>query len=169
MKSISDLVRADIPEDIDLIFIGDDKGADTTSVEELSIALNTKRNIYHIGSKYDQDKVNALFSADAVIVPSKHEPFGIVGLEALAAKTLLISSFSDGMNEYLNKDIAINCGKTKRGIEEAIHKIKKMKENERNERIINGYEMAKKFDWDNIAEKYYDLYHEISKEKFKDT
>ena len=43
--------------------------------------------------------------ADATVVPSKFEPFGIVALEAMAARCPLVTTFAGGLNEIVD-----DCG-----------------------------------------------------------
>ena len=38
---------------------------------------------------------------DAIVMPSMHEPFGIVALEALASECLLITTASGGIKEIV--------------------------------------------------------------------
>ncbi len=44
--------------------------------------------------------------ASAIIMPSIHEPFGLVALEALMIKTPLLCSIQGGLSDFLNND---NC------------------------------------------------------------
>jgi glycogen(starch) synthase len=161
MKSITELVNSEIPKEIDLIFIGDEKGGDTTSMNDLQKALSEKENIHYVGSKYDQDKINALFSADAVIVPSKHEPFGIVGLEALASKSILLSSRVDGLSDFSNNFNSLYCGHTSETISKSFIEFLNLSEERKEDLIANGLKTCKSYDWDVISNSYYDLYEEL--------
>ena len=84
--------------------------------------VEDNENAYYLGEKYGNEKINILKCMNAVIVPSIHEPFGIVCLEALASKCILLSSFQSGMKEYLTEDIALNCGVNSSQIEKSIKK-----------------------------------------------
>jgi glycosyltransferase involved in cell wall biosynthesis len=114
-----------------------------------------------LGYLRGEAKKSLLQSADAVIMPSLHEPFGIVGLEALASKTVLISSFTDGISDYLTPDVGIDCGKTKESIGEALNIFKNMSDEELVERKEKGYLQAEKYDWENISKKYFEVYKSL--------
>jgi hypothetical protein len=51
-----------------------------------------------------KDKTEAYGSTDIVIMPSRYEPFGYVGLEALASGCALLVTKGLGMDEFLNED-----------------------------------------------------------------
>jgi len=162
MKGIKNLCKAQIPKDIDLFFVGDNRGCESWCYD-LVMEKCKEENVFHIDYAYGDLKRDIMKSADAIIMPSLHEPFGIVGLEALAAKTLLISSFSDGIREYLTEDVGINCGKRVKTIENSLNRLLTMSDEEKNKRINKGYQVAKKMDWEIIAEEYLKLYQNISK------
>jgi glycosyltransferase involved in cell wall biosynthesis len=157
MKGIKNLCLAEIPENIDLFFVGDGRGGESSCYNMVMQKCNNK-NIFHIDFAYDDEKRDIMKSADAIIMPSIHEPFGIVGLEALASKTLLISSFQDGISEYLSEDVGIYCGTEVDTIESSLYQLLSMGDKEKSIKIDKGYKIAQKFDWDNISEKYYNLY-----------
>jgi glycosyltransferase involved in cell wall biosynthesis len=157
MKGIENLCKAKIPDNIDLFFVGDRRGGESWCYD-LVMEKCKEENVFHIDFAYDEVKRDIMKSADAIIMPSLHEPFGIVGLEALAAKTILISSFTDGIREYLKEDVGLNCGKRVSTIEKNLHRFSKMSEEEKEIRTSRGYQVAKRYDWDFIAEEYFKLY-----------
>jgi glycosyltransferase involved in cell wall biosynthesis len=157
MKGIMQLCEAQIPEDLDLYFVGDSRGGEGYCFQAVQNKCNGV-NIFHLGYLRGEAKKSLLQTADAVIMPSLHEPFGIVGLEALASKTILISSFSDGISDYLSPEVGIDCGKTKESIENALEIFRNMSDEELEERKEKGYQKASEYDWDKISEKYLNLY-----------
>jgi len=55
--------------------------------------------------KMEQSKLNVLYNiADIFVLPSRQEPLGLVGLEALATGTPVIGSRVGGIPEYINND-----------------------------------------------------------------
>ena len=93
-----------------------------------------------------------------MIVPSIHEPFGIVCLEALASKCILLTSFQSGIKEYLTEDIALNCGVTSVEIEKSIDEWLKLSDNEIEQRNNLGVELCKKYSWKNSANILKEIY-----------
>lgn len=165
MKNIQTLLQCDIPENVDLIFIGDSRGGSGNLFDSMVKLSREKENIHFVGSKYGQQKVDWLCSADAVITPSIHEPFGIVALEALASKSILLSSFVNGMGDFLTVDAAINCGTSKKSIEAAIFKLVNLSNEEKESYIKNGLEICKNHHWSLQAEKLHKVYTSVLNEK----
>lgn len=159
MKSVSALLDAQIPENVDLIFVGSSNGGDANCVQKLQQQLrDNKPGLYHYGPAYDQEKVNVLFSADAIIMPSKHEPFGIVALEALASKSILLASRVDGLGDFLTDENSINCGFTADSITAALNYFTQLSESQKEKMIECGLQTCEKYKWDDIAEQYYEVY-----------
>jgi glycosyltransferase involved in cell wall biosynthesis len=160
MKGIESLCASKIPEGIDLFFVGDNRGCESWCYD-LVMDKCKEKNVFHIDYAYGDVKRDILKSADAVIMPSIHEPFGIVGLETLAAKTILLSSYEDGIKEYLTEDAGIFCGTTKQTIQSALVKLQNLTQEQKNKIVENGYQIAKKFDWNILVEKYLSLYKSL--------
>lgn len=163
MKNIEGIVNADIPDNVDVYFIGSDRGGQDPYFNLMTEYVKSKNNAYYLGPKHGDDKVNTLRTMDAVIVPSHHEPFGIVCLEALASECVLISSFESGMGEYLTEDIAIKSGTSSKTISEAIQKWLNLSKEEIQERIVLGKELCKKYSWKNSVEILENIYKHILK------
>lgn len=151
-----------LPE-IDFIFVGGEDGSDKALINRLRV-LDTKQDsrIYYLGAKYGKDKRSIMASADIIIMPSTHEPFGLVALEALSAgqrgKTILCSSFVDGMGEFLTEDAAINCGTTIHSIVQAVNKYLAMTTEEKESIRAKGCELAQNYTWDTCAKGIQDVW-----------
>ncbi|TWP53538.1 glycosyltransferase family 4 protein [Lentzea tibetensis] len=59
------------------------------------------RAVHFAGHLPDRSLAALLSAADAVVLPSKYEPFGIVALEAAAAGTPLVASTAGGLGEVV--------------------------------------------------------------------
>jgi glycosyltransferase involved in cell wall biosynthesis len=157
-KNIQAILEVNLPKDLDLIIIGGHKGSAAELVEKVIRRSETDKNFIYVGPKYNQEKIDMLFAADAVIMPSIHEPFGIVALEALASKSILLSSFVDGMGDFLTEDVAINCGTSKESIEKALDNLINLQEEERVQRIKKGLEICQEYTWEKSAKKIAAIY-----------
>jgi glycogen(starch) synthase len=60
-----------------------------------------RRSVTFLGHLSDADLTALLAAADAVVLPSRYEPFGIVALEAAAAGTALVASTAGGLGEVV--------------------------------------------------------------------
>ncbi|CCH34493.1 glycosyltransferase family 4 protein [Actinosynnema sp. NPDC047251] len=59
------------------------------------------RSVRFVGHLPDRTLAAVLAAADAVVLPSRYEPFGIVALEAAAAGTPLVASTAGGLGEVV--------------------------------------------------------------------
>ncbi|GGP46719.1 glycosyltransferase family 4 protein [Saccharothrix coeruleofusca] len=60
-----------------------------------------RRAVDFVGHLSDRELAGVLAAADAVVLPSKYEPFGIVALEAAAAGAPLVASTAGGLGEVV--------------------------------------------------------------------
>ncbi len=158
MKNTHVLSSINLPDGVDLLFAGNDRGSDPQVYQMTRNNIKNNKNMYFIGEYHDQDKIDLFHSVDGVIFPSVREPFGIVGLEALAAGKILLASNVDGMKDYLNDDNSINCGTTAKTIEQAIEKFKSLTHSEKIKFKEKAQETAKLFDWKLQSSKYESVY-----------
>jgi glycogen(starch) synthase len=63
--------------------------------------LRVRRAVDFVGHLTDRELRAVLAAADAVVLPSRYEPFGIVALEAAAAKAPLVASTAGGLGEVV--------------------------------------------------------------------
>ena len=152
MKGIVPLCQARVPEGIDLIFIGEQDRADLVCREAIKNKMAREKNVFHLGAIYGDEKIRAMRSADAVIVPSYHETFGNVGMEALAAGRMVLSSRVGGLGDYLNDQTSIFCGTRPETIEQAYKKLLGMSAPEREAMRAAGYEQVKGMTVEKAAE-----------------
>jgi len=162
MKGIGLLCNASLPESVDLIFIG--AMEENIFSEMVKKAVSERENVHYIGALYGQDKIDALFAADGVIMPSRHEPFGTVGLEALASNNIILSSCVDGLGDYL-PEVAIRFDLSSASISEAIRKFVSLFEPrgevERMEKLEKGTEIVKKYNWTVAAAKLGEVFRNL--------
>jgi glycogen(starch) synthase len=75
-----------------------------TAHDQLVAAVQThrvRRSVTFTGHLPDADLAALLRAADAVVLPSRYEPFGIVALEAAAAGAPLVASTAGGLGEVV--------------------------------------------------------------------
>jgi glycosyltransferase involved in cell wall biosynthesis len=165
MKGIDTIVNCDIPEDIDFYFIVSKKSSESKCWESIKNKVNN-RNIFHIPGLYDQDKIDFLFSMDGVVMPSTHEPFGIVALEALISNNVFITTNTGGIRE-ITEDVDILQINNSQDLSQALMTLRDMTEDVRYQYHKKGVASARKWSWDKIAKDYYNIYCEVSKESHK--
>lgn len=149
MVAIPSEHRLQLPEDTALHFVGGGIGGDQYDCMLATVKDNPQK--FHIPFVTGQDKIDILKSADAIIFPSVHEPFGIVGLEAFAAGVPLITTRVNGIADYADDTNSIKCDLSAKSIRECIDRLFAMSDNDRSAMIEVGKETAKRFRWDSIA------------------
>ena len=90
---IFDVVQKEIPSK--LLLIGE--GPERINAENLAKKIGIKNKVLFLGNSTEVDKI--LCYTDVFLLPSQTESFGLAALEAMAAKTAIISSNSGGLPE----------------------------------------------------------------------
>jgi len=117
----------------------------------------------------DETLKNLQKCADACVVPSLFEPFGIVALEAMAAKSPVVVSDTGGLSEIVEHDVngvkvyPENPDSLAWGITKVL-----LDEKYANRLKNNAYKkVLEKYDWDKISRQTKDVYEAVLKEYSK--
>lgn len=100
-----DLLLESIPEvlrhhsETKFLFVGD--GELRSSLQGRAAELGLFKSVRFAGYKRGRDLIGLLKAADAVCVPSRNEPFGIVVLEAWSAARPVVVTRNGGPNEFV--------------------------------------------------------------------
>lgn len=103
-KGVQDLIAA-LPRirrthpDTRLVVAG--RGRQASALVKAARKHRVRRSVDFVGHLSDRGLVACLAAADAVVLPSRYEPFGIVALEAAAAGAPLVSSTAGGLGEVV--------------------------------------------------------------------
>lgn len=166
MKNVQTLLQI-IPKfsNIDWLFAGGLQGSSPELLNQIKCLSQTKDNIFYLGYVDKTNKVELMSSVDLIIMPSIHEPFGLVALEALSAgqngKTILMSSFVDGMGEFLTEDSAINCGTTVESITNSINYFLSLSKKDKKKLRENGIKLANKYSWQECAKNIQNVWESL--------
>jgi len=161
-KGVGELFSTNIPSDVEIIMAGDDENGGEDHLYDMVHFLDESVDGWtYVGKVSGESKVDLFDYVDAIIMPSKHEPFGIVALEALASKTPLLCSGVNGLNNFLTKDSYISCSASSYYILKAIEKFKNMTSEEKRNMVVNGMIIAKKHTWKSCRNKYLELYNKL--------
>ncbi|KOV79818.1 glycosyltransferase family 4 protein [Nocardia sp. NRRL S-836] len=76
-------------------------GSQTEWLRDQARKHRVLRAVEFVGHLSDRSLAALLAAADAVVLPSRYEPFGIVALEAAAAGTPLVASTAGGLGEVV--------------------------------------------------------------------
>ena len=115
------------------------------------------KNVDIVNKTYNlKDEINYLRSSDIFILPSKREAIPIVLLEAMGAGKLVISSYTKGGRELINKDRGFLFENEESLIKKLNYVIKNYKNLIKIRR--NARKFAENLSWDKICKKLERLY-----------
>ena len=166
VKRVEDVVRVfyEVQKEIPskLLLIGE--GPDRVLAEKLTKKLGIKNKVFFLGNSTEIDKI--LCYTDVFLLPSQTESFGLAALEAMAAKTAVISTNTGGLPEvniHGQTGFLSNVGDVKNMALNAISILK-------NDDVLEQFkqrakEHTKKFSLQNILPVYEDIYNSCYKSK----
>jgi 1,4-alpha-glucan branching enzyme len=171
MKGIRPLLKAIEAEDTGyMVLLAGEVNANT---EEEKEAWDVTKKIKDLESRYperikwlgfqnDQNLKQLYFFADVGIMPSVHEPFGIVALEFMTNGVPLISTEQDGLGEIVvdsnnNEYALIIRTNSAEDINESL-KLLRHNAEARKELEELGRKRSKHFDWSVIVDQTVDVY-----------
>lgn len=131
-----------------------------TRLRRLEAELGLSDLVTFLGAK-DQETLQYYYSAaEAVVMPSHYESFGMVALEAMACGTPVIASEVGGL-AYLIQDGITGFHVPANDPEELAGKINLILNNEKLRREMSQFalEYAQNYSWSNIAEQILQLYN----------
>lgn len=149
-------------EDVHLTIIGGEKvgiafkgdGKTQQMIDEHPEAITA------LGKIYDKDKLkDVMHSCSLFAMPSIHETFGLVYIEALSQNLPVIYSKGQGIDGILDDSVGISVNPL--SVEEIKNAIIAILSNP--ERYGNSKVEFEQFDWNNIARRYAEFYNEITR------
>ena len=131
--------------------------------EELLNLYQNEKNVYLPGLYLPRKELIKFYAnSDVFVLPSEHEPFGIVLLEAMAQGCAIIAAKSNGPMTILNNNTGILLEATDQlGWKQNIQKLllnSDLLVNYRNKSLLR----AADFNWDKVLDKYINIYLRLS-------
>ncbi|MEM3000289.1 MAG: glycosyltransferase family 4 protein [Candidatus Bathyarchaeales archaeon] len=126
-------------------------------------SMRLEHKILFLGFVDEATLVKLQKCADVSVVPSLFEPFGIVALEAMAAKSPVVVSDTGGLSEIVEHDVT-GVKVYPNNPESLAWGITKVLLDENYSRYIseNAYrKVREKFDWNRIAEQTMQIYRDV--------
>jgi glycosyltransferase involved in cell wall biosynthesis len=141
------------------------KGPYEKNLRQQAAKMGIAHRIYFTG--YVDDEVrNSLYNwADVAVFPSLYEPFGIVALEAMAAKTPVVVSDTGGLSEIVRH--GLDGLKAYPGNSQSLTNmiVYLLQNSELRTKLRQGayLKAQKEFNWPNIAQQTKEVYREVWK------
>lgn len=130
------------------------KGSQEQELVAVARRHRVRRAVDFVGHLSDRELRATLAAADAVVLPSRYEPFGIVALEAAAAGAPLVASTAGGLAEVVvdgRTGVAFPPGNVPE-LAAAVHQVLADPRAARVRARAARSRLAVDFDWDRIAD-----------------
>lgn len=154
-------MRREVPDAPDLLLAGD--GALHETLKSLGQELGLDGQVHFVG-RVDRAGAVALFKGcEFFVLPSRHEPMGIVNLEAMAAGKAVIASRVGGVPELVEdgQNGLLVAPDDPTFLALALRRL--VEDPDLSRRLGEcGAERARDFDWDAIAVQYLQIYCDVS-------
>jgi glycogen synthase len=148
-------------------FVVAGKGPELESLRSLAWSLDAGEKILFTGFISDEDRDKLFKVAACAVFPSLYEPFGIVALEAMAAKCPVVVSEVGGLKDVVqHAETGITVypddpGSLAWGI---VHTLQYPQWSAA--RVANAYRVVREwYNWDRIAQLTADVYHRVVAER----
>ena len=145
--------------DVKAVFIG---YRQSQELEDMCEKLGIRDAVRFLGFLPEEEKIQALQSADAFVFPTLYEGFGIVFLEAMACGLPIITTHVAGNSEIVEhkKNGLLVMPKDSAAISDAV--IELLTNKQLRSRIRkNDLEKVKGYDWKHVAKSYQKIYESV--------
>ena len=144
-----------------LLIAGQDEGEKENLTQQIE-KLCLQDKAFLVGAISGQEKIDFLSNADLFVLPSHNENFGIVYAESLAAGTPIVASKNTPWSEVEEAD----CGKwVNNSVDKTAKAMVEMLRKDREIMRMNAKDLAKKYDWRNIAVQFKKVFEKMINEK----
>jgi glycosyltransferase involved in cell wall biosynthesis len=141
----------------DLMLAGD--GPEHAALRELAEQLSISQRVVFTGKVDHREAVNLFSGCSFFVLPSRHEPFGIVNLEAMAAGRPVIATRTGGVPEIVREGENGLLVNSEQPEEMATAILRLISDGPlRAEMGTAGRSFSERFDWVEIAKQYLTIY-----------
>ncbi len=152
-------VLAECP-DTKLVIVGE--GPMRLQLEQDAFLLGVAEHVVFTGYLDDYTVRCLLKAADVLVMPSIYEPFGIVALEAMAARVPVVASDVGGISELINDGEGLKVPPDNSyALADAIVAVLTGEDDVVRDMVERGYNKAIAMDWDGIAEATAGIYMHV--------
>ncbi len=151
--------------DVKLVIVGE--GSMREQLKKDAAYLGVSSHVVFTGYLDDYTVRSLLKAVDVVVVPSLYEPFGIVVLEAMAAKTPVVASDVGGLSELISAGEGVKVPpNNSESLAEGIIKILFVEDDDKRrveleEMVEKGFQKVRSLNGDKISKATIDVYTKI--------
>lgn len=136
------------------------RGPEKKNLEKQARELGVEDKLHFTGFVPEEDMTDYYTQADAFVLPSLYEPFGIVLVEAMACETPVIATDAGGIPEVMGETgIPVPMRNSKR-IAQGINRLLESPEEAEKMGKEGRKRAEEKFEWDKIAKDMEKVYRE---------
>lgn len=158
------LVLAQVPH---VRFVVAGKGSELQRIRQLVGDMGLSHRVLAPGFISDEERDRLYKVADCAVFPSLYEPFGIVALEAMAARTPVVVSEVGGLREvvkHAETGITVYPNSPESCAWGIVHTLQHPQWTR--QRVENAYQMVlTRYNWDTIAAQTVDVYQRVIDER----
>lgn len=144
-------------QSVDLLIVSG-RGPFIERLKSSTLKIGAEKNVKLLGFVPDSEITDLYKGSVAFVFPSLSEGFGLPGLEAMEAGTLLLSSDIPVFREVYEDQSIYFDPLNIESVIEAMQKALNMSASERKERINNAKDFAKRYSWAKMAEETLKIY-----------
>lgn len=151
---------ANVDVDYELFLAGD--GPERAALESLAHRIGVANRVKFLGKVSPASVSKTMREARLFVLPSRHEPFGIVNLEAMASCTPIVACDVGGVAELLRggkcgRLVAPNCDRAMSdAINESIRSLPDVHATKA------AYLRSKEYCWEEITKRYISIYRQVA-------
>lgn len=96
-----------LPQDVQLQMVGPDQAGGQLRLQRFAEQLGIRENVRFRGPLCGADKWNVILDCDALVLPSRHDAFPTVVVEAMAAARVVVVTDETGVSPFVERE---RCG-----------------------------------------------------------
>lgn len=131
----------------------------TKRLEKLIKKLSAENYVKLLGFVEDKELTELYKNSVGFIFPSLSEGFGLPGLEAMKAGTLVLCSDIPVFREIYGRAVFYFNPRNVKSIEKTIGEVLSVKESERRKMIFDARTFIKRYSWEKMAKETLDVYN----------
>ena len=158
-EAVLEMKKQDSFQDMTLTLVG---GGNTSNNDVQSMINAHPETFHYLGPIYDKEKLCQVFRSHTVFaMPSIHETFGLVYIEALSQNLPVLFTKGQGIDGLFDETIGIGVNPISvKDIKDALGKLLANTDSFSNNSIDFG-----KFRWNDVAMQYMSIYEQLLKRK----
>lgn len=148
-------------KDYKFIIVGPDTAHQKEIIEKKTAEYGLEQRVVYLGNVDRATLISLYQHARLFVYPSFYEGFGLPVLEAMASKTLVVSSNTSSIPEILTNPRFLADPYSTKDIMIKMEKAIRIQQSDRMKIINENYNIAKSFSWNKCAQGYLKLYEKI--------